>query len=122
MRLPESVWLLLARAWPYRDVSYPEPVGGLAASPRSRSTMRARLKAGCAASHPLRMQALVDEGVLTALSDDDDTIEIDNQEQLALQFFLAEVYYAWSQYQTRIARWRKRRDNAIKRRKERREL
>jgi len=114
-KLPPSVFDLLARLWPWRDVQYAESVGvihydytPLTIRYTKKQKYRSRPFTFAEARH------LVDSGVLTALADEGDTLDIDQQEHDALVFFLGEVAFSWRKCTGRIATQRERRANAIR--------
>lgn len=113
--IPKSVRKMLARAWQYRNASYCEPLADFEHFEIIKDDYpTAKRGKRFSAAHD-EIVTLVDDGVLINLSDDAAMIVIDHQEQAALNFFCAQVYCAWQEYQQRMKRWRLLRDHAITR-------
>jgi hypothetical protein len=108
MKIPAIVCDLIGKGWSWRDVHFGEtagvhePIGN-----RYLRTTRASRNGGFSF---IESEALVAADVFEPLSENVSGIEIDSQEEGALHFFLAEVAFAWSQYQKRLERIRERRD------------
>jgi hypothetical protein len=112
VKIPRIVLDILARPWPWRDVYYGESAGPAdLVTNRYECTRRGKTYG---LTYP-EVQALVAEDVLTPIHDDGRSIDIDAQEQVALQFFFGEVNFAWASYEKRLARIRAQREQAAKR-------
>lgn len=108
-RIPASVLKMISRVWPHRNAQYAEPL--IANVIRNDYPHPPRGKRFSAARDEI--QSLIADGVLMNLADKDDTsLVIDNQEKASLDFFCAEVYFAWSEHQARMKRWRRLREQA----------
>lgn len=116
--LPNIILRLLSRQWPFRDVQYCEPGGAMLPEDTPVALHYARIRKAVRtyvfAFDEIR--TLVDDGVITALTDDGHTIDIDAHEHMALTFFLGEVQCAWSRYRKRVARLRERRTEGLRER------
>ena len=114
-RLPASVHALLTKLWPWRDVTYVHSVG----PPRyDYEPVRHRFwrtqKYRDRVFKFEHVRALVDQGVINTVADDGDVIDVDAQELSAFLFFLAEVSFAWRNYQKHIREYREYRDGSVK--------